>query len=84
MRVLYHPLHGQPHTVFGGFLFTSTGWTLTLKDRIMAEDSPHTAMQIIQRFNVALVFVPSALCPCVAKSSGLFQKPQWGYRKEHQ
>ena len=40
-------------------------------------------MQIIQRFNVALVFGPSALCQCVAKSSQVvyFRNPSGGTGK---
>ena len=62
-RVLYLSLHGQPHTVFGGFLFTSTGWTLSLKDRIMAEVFfPHCVNVLLHRpkRSMGLCFVMSS------------------------
>ena len=56
--VLITPPHGQPHTVFGGFISVSRVRMLLCKEPIMAEDSPHITMQCVTTFfsNVALVF----------------------------
>ena len=48
---------GQPHAVFVGFLLFSAGWMLSCRQLIIAEDSPHRAMQRITALKAALVFL---------------------------
>ena len=48
---------GQTHAVFVGFLLFSAGWMLSCRQLIIAEDSPHRAMQRITALKAALVFL---------------------------
>ena len=47
-------LHGQPHSVFGGFVSIFERWMLLCTELMLAENNPHLTMQSITTFDCAL------------------------------
>ena len=54
------PTHGQPHTIFGGFISISGGWM----ELIVSEDSPHITVQCITSYCSLSVVLTEGWCIC--------------------